>query len=308
MARRSLFWWGYWWVGAGLGVVVAVAGALPAVAADTSCAEPLVIAFEGALPAEYGVPDSYRFGTYADYGYEAMVAELAPGSPLSGELVIQPSAQVVSGVGVRVSVTIGRVTFATPSFFDGTSVFELAGSSGKLTLDGGLPTVTVVGTIRSYEAVPAEVLAPFGFEYPPTFEARLYGDADWFPSANTFPSSLQLAQMMANPLQLVLSQRGGTVVQDPLHPDQFSFFTDWRAQFNVACEQWHVVSGPLKGDMNCDGVLDFFDIDLFVTAVLAGDGQADPLPAAQMARADMDNDGAVRFFDIDPFVTALLGD
>lgn len=52
----------------------------------------------------------------------------------------------------------------------------------------------------------------------------------------------------------------------------------------------------LLGDMNLDGVVDFFDIDPFVN-VLINDSYQD--------EADFDQNGTVDFFDIDPFVRAL---
>ena len=59
----------------------------------------------------------------------------------------------------------------------------------------------------------------------------------------------------------------------------------------------------LPGDVNADGSVDFFDIDPFVTRLVAPD-EADGAACA----ADVNGDGAVNFFDIDPFVQLLVGD
>jgi glucose/arabinose dehydrogenase len=61
------------------------------------------------------------------------------------------------------------------------------------------------------------------------------------------------------------------------------------------------------GDLNCDGDLDFFDIDPFVLALLDPDGYAAAHPACDRSLADMNQDGAVDFFDIDPLVSQLVG-
>ncbi len=60
------------------------------------------------------------------------------------------------------------------------------------------------------------------------------------------------------------------------------------------------------GDLNCDGVVDFFDIDPFVTALSGPDAYQAAYPDCNWLSADCDGDGDVDFFDIDPFV-GLLG-
>jgi hypothetical protein len=62
-----------------------------------------------------------------------------------------------------------------------------------------------------------------------------------------------------------------------------------------------------RGDMNCDGVVDVFDIDPFVTALVAPEDYATRYPDCALGQADVNADDAVDFFDIDPFVTLLAG-
>ena len=61
------------------------------------------------------------------------------------------------------------------------------------------------------------------------------------------------------------------------------------------------------GDMNCDGAVDFFDIDPFVVALLARPTYETAFPNCSHNLADLNGDGVVDFFDIDPFVGALTG-
>lgn len=61
---------------------------------------------------------------------------------------------------------------------------------------------------------------------------------------------------------------------------------------------------PCPGDANCDGAIDFLDIDRFVEA-LAYPGGAGWPHRCPWANADADADGDVDFFDIDPFVMRL---
>jgi endonuclease/exonuclease/phosphatase family metal-dependent hydrolase len=62
------------------------------------------------------------------------------------------------------------------------------------------------------------------------------------------------------------------------------------------------------GDANCDGVLDFFDIDPFVLALIRGESVWEAqFDCDYLSANDIDRDGDVGFFDVDPFVAALLG-
>lgn len=63
----------------------------------------------------------------------------------------------------------------------------------------------------------------------------------------------------------------------------------------------------VTGDLNCDGVVDFYDIDALVAA-LAGQPSYDAaVPDCRWLNGDCDSDGDVDFFDIDSFVTLLGG-
>ncbi len=62
----------------------------------------------------------------------------------------------------------------------------------------------------------------------------------------------------------------------------------------------------VPGDLNCDGQVNFADIDPFVLALSNPAGYEAAFPNCNLLNADVNNDGAVNFADIDPFV-ALLG-
>ncbi len=61
------------------------------------------------------------------------------------------------------------------------------------------------------------------------------------------------------------------------------------------------------GDLNCDGSVDFFDIDPFVLAVTDPTGYAAAYPDCDIMLADCNGDGSVDFFDIDAFVLLITG-
>ena len=59
--------------------------------------------------------------------------------------------------------------------------------------------------------------------------------------------------------------------------------------------------------MNCDGLLNAFDIDPFVLALVTPEQYAAAFPDCLIERADCNCDGIVNAFDIDAFVQCLLG-
>lgn len=64
---------------------------------------------------------------------------------------------------------------------------------------------------------------------------------------------------------------------------------------------------PQKGDLNCDGHVDFADIDAFVLALSGAAGYYSVYPMCNIALADCNCDGSIDFADIDPFVQCLVG-
>lgn len=63
---------------------------------------------------------------------------------------------------------------------------------------------------------------------------------------------------------------------------------------------------PHDGDLNCDGSLDFFDIDPFVMALFDPSGYGAAFPGCNILKADVNDSGTVEFGDIDPFVGLLF--
>lgn len=60
------------------------------------------------------------------------------------------------------------------------------------------------------------------------------------------------------------------------------------------------------GDMNCDGMVDAFDIDPFVIALLDPTGYAAQYPNCDLMHGDIDDSGFLDAFDIDQFVQVVL--
>lgn len=62
-----------------------------------------------------------------------------------------------------------------------------------------------------------------------------------------------------------------------------------------------------RGDLNQDGVVNAFDIDNFVAALLDPAAFTAANPLIPLAAADMDGNGVINAFDIDPFIHCVLG-
>jgi hypothetical protein len=60
-----------------------------------------------------------------------------------------------------------------------------------------------------------------------------------------------------------------------------------------------------RGDLNCDGLVNNFDIDPFVLALTNPAGYAAAFPNCDINQGDINGDNAVNNFDIDPFVACL---
>ena len=66
-------------------------------------------------------------------------------------------------------------------------------------------------------------------------------------------------------------------------------------------------AGPCAGDVNCDGVINFDDIDPFVLALSDPVAYGAAYPDCYVLSADIDHDGDVDFEDVDWFVGLLSG-
>lgn len=64
---------------------------------------------------------------------------------------------------------------------------------------------------------------------------------------------------------------------------------------------------PLVGDLNCDGVVDHFDIRPFVIALVSPTRYATTFPDCDRQMADINRSGEINASDISPFIHLLMG-
>ncbi|MBL8879276.1 MAG: hypothetical protein JNG88_09170 [Phycisphaerales bacterium] len=81
----------------------------------------------------------------------------------------------------------------------------------------------------------------------------------------------------------------------------------WLSQYNRCWPtRYGCISTVNRGDLNCDGLVNAYDIDGFVLAI------TDPIAYSALFRecninnADGNGDGWINSFDIDPFVACLV--
>ena len=65
-------------------------------------------------------------------------------------------------------------------------------------------------------------------------------------------------------------------------------------------------SSVLVGDLNCDGAIDAFDIEPFLTALFDPGSYAGMYPDCDINLADINGDGSINAFDIEPFLDLLF--
>ena len=82
----------------------------------------------------------------------------------------------------------------------------------------------------------------------------------------------------------------------------------WDAGFTLWLDGVRVEPAPqpTPGDTNCDGIVDFDDINPFVLALTGAGGYYAAYPDCAYENADCNGDGAVDFDDINPFVALLV--
>ena len=62
-----------------------------------------------------------------------------------------------------------------------------------------------------------------------------------------------------------------------------------------------------RGDINCDGLVSYADINAFVLALMSEAGYQAQFPSCDRLNADINGDGVVNYADINPFVALLSG-
>ncbi|QOJ13856.1 MAG: hypothetical protein HRU75_04015 [Planctomycetia bacterium] len=183
-----------------------------------------------------------------------------------------PSSNGLAGVAMAL-LTVDGVIYAGIGFADPAVVKSLDGGASWVPAAGGLPQMTVLSL-----AVHDGVL------YAGSFRQGVWASTDGGDNWNHVGTMLQ----------------GRTIRALAVH-DGVLYATDrdrgvWRLS---------VATAPIRGDMNCDGRFDNFDIDPFVLALVNAEAYAAAFPGCDPLAGDANGDGRFDNFDIEPFVVCL---
>ena len=66
------------------------------------------------------------------------------------------------------------------------------------------------------------------------------------------------------------------------------------------------IQEPVPGDLNCDTIVNAFDIEPFIVALFDAESYSDLFPDCNINRADINGDGNIDAFDIEPFLRLLF--
>lgn len=259
----------------------------------------------------------------------------------SGVLIIPRSAAVYDGIAQTLQYTLPSPAAILDSFSGGviatvTSatayarmypprvtldiVVEAGAYESYLTIAGpwvGFPVISAdVGRMNAYAGFTVRDLnwngarlASLGLPGSGAFRANVDGLA---------PDGFQLTQLVN---QLIVSA-DGTVSgwqNDPPQGTRSVFRVASDASvlmaFSLTAGDRATCSGRLslfgrefpKGDSNCDGRINGFDIDAFVVAMLSPDTFEIIYPNCETDTSDCNADGIVNNFDVDPFISFVSG-
>jgi hypothetical protein len=88
---------------------------------------------------------------------------------------------------------------------------------------------------------------------------------------------------------------------------------EWQDQDLASVPKWAGVMDFVsstricRGDTNCDGCVDFADVNRFILALVDPDEYAAQVPYCQALNADCNENGSVGFEDVNPFVELIVG-
>jgi hypothetical protein len=123
------------------------------------------------------------------------------------------------------------------------------------------------------------------------------------PELQVFDRDLNLIgslDMPGSPRDMDMTRDGHYIVVGAKH-------AHWELPGNDGDAFAYRVPIDMPGDLNCDHVVNFADINPFVLTLTDPDGYATLYPDCDILNADINGDGQVGFADINPFVALLTG-
>ncbi len=121
----------------------------------------------------------------------------------------------------------------------------------------------------------------------------------------TWSANRRLTDFFDTTIGFPVQQKIGDYTQIVSAPDLVHII--YAATFNGGQDIWYLPIRPfLRGDMNCDGLVNFGDINPFILALTNPAAYALRYPDCPINNGDINGNGVVGFDDINPFIRLLL--
>ena len=225
------------------------------------------------------------FANNSPFDDPTLAPEVGPGESYVAEFVIDDSV-LDSDPDSDVGVYSGAILFSSITFSGGyVSQVDFAGGTVEVRMDFGGGGFFLIPANNSPEGLPFAPLSLGGIIVADPGNAL---DSD---ALLTEPG----AQLDGSPLSVYFLQEPTGVIYSFSDESDLGLGEPTTGPIRLTVTVG-TVDSTLLGDVNLDGVFDFFDIQPFIDLLMAGEFQAE---------GDINENGFVDFFDIQPFIAAL---
>lgn len=174
----------------------------------------------------------------------------------------------------------------------------------SLTLPGGFETGAI--TVMVVPGTSAGTIDPNTGEFETQEDYLIFFEGDLtkfgITSPLTLPSTSRGTITFDNPRNGGVAQRweGAGQLQNPFDPNSM-------IDFSYTCEVGSDHQQVDRGDLNCDGAVDAFDIEPFLQAMNEPNVYDENFEVCDKTLGDFDQSGVVNPFDIEAFLDAMFG-
>jgi len=240
----------------------------------------------------------FTLTTYAGWDDDALYLAFASSRKLRFMVSVDGS-----GPDGRFESPVRYVTGTTDTYNDNTKGQQIGDSWGDgshLYFAQGLAGVRVAGGSSIAGSAVASTLVSNVYYTEAKIPRQLPAGAayTWYPPDAPVVDGLTLTAGHVIGLNVTLSNYTGS--------DSSEFSGTWTNLFETHSYVDFTLAVLHPGDLNCDGAVDFDDINPFVTALLGRASYEAAYPECPWLNGDIDRDGGVDFDDINPFVNCLV--
>ena len=204
---------------------------------------------------------------------------------------------------------------------DGSTVTDLGTLGGA---NSGAQALNSIGQVVGWSYLPEPTIGPHPFLWTTgqmtdlgLLPGALNGEADAINAAGVVVGTMHFPGYSQNTRGFVYADGVLRDLNDLIAPN-----SGWLLKTAVGINAQGAITGTgtfngallgfvlhpaVMGDLNCDGVVNFADINAFILALGGQPGYQAAFPNCNWMLADVNGDGQVNFADINPFVALLSG-